>query len=205
MRPHQPFVSKALLISFLLASKLTVAEMAVLGEPLKERYRTEGLGSFYQTGKKADSYSIICDMGQAVPDPKTAEDWYINKKIPGLGFELRAKAVIERENNTHWAVGFVVIVKNNDILKVFKPLGEYEKGKWTGDAFNSWSGTSTDIRVFSERFGMDGYASFDLMDGMGFYYQYQGQEGPSYFLSNCRRIKKSGLPVYDWNFNVVPQ
>ena len=186
----------------LMASDLAIAQMAALGEPLKESYQLYGQGYeyFYNTYNKVDSYSIICDMGQAIPDKSLEQKWYTNKPIPGLRLELRARLAVENSDGTFSPMGFIVIVKSGDVLKVFKPIGDFKEGEWSGDAFNSWSGTSTDIEVFSERFGVDGYASFDLIDGMGFYYKSRDQDEPSYFLSNCRRIKKIGLPVYDWKF-----
>jgi hypothetical protein len=166
---------------------------------LKRSYKLDGLGykEFYQTGKNADSYSMICDMGQAIHDPKRT-DWYTNKPIRGLKLELRARAAFVSVTSQIKPMGFVVVTKNSDVLIIFKPVGNYENGVWDGDVFNSWSATETDIDVYSERFGKSGYAHFDLMDGNGFFYKSDGRKQPDSFLSNCRRIKKEKLPVYDW-------
>jgi len=171
--------------------------MAILGEPIKKQYLLEGYipAKLIQTGETAISFSIICDMGQAIPDPKK-ETWYLNAPVPGLKLELRARAILKLHDNTYNPLGFVVITKNGETLKVFKPLGDYVKGQWDGDAFNSWSGTDTDIRVFSEYSGKSGHAYFDLMDGNGFYFKSNKRDDPDYFLSKCRKIKKTGLPVY---------
>jgi len=175
--------------------------MAVFGEPLKSEYHLNGTGYdlFYQTGEVAESYSMMCDMGKAVPDPKK-KNWFLNKPIYGLTLELRAKAAQRDYNNDIKPMGFVVIVKDKDVLITFKPIGEYVDGQWEGDTFNSWSGNSTDIKIFNERFGESGYASFNLLDGNGFYYKNADRDKPDYFLSKCKRIKKSNLPVYDWKY-----
>lgn len=154
----------------LFAQVVCAGEIAVPGEPLKKSYKLEsGYKEFYQTGKFADGYSMICDMGQAIPDPKR-ENWYNNKPIRGLQLELRARAAftaaITEETKS---MGFVVVVKGSDELIVFKPLGDYSSGSWDGDVFSSWSNTATDIEVYSERFGSSGYAHFDLLDGQGFF------------------------------------
>ena len=174
-------------------------EIADINEPLKSSYKLDGLGykEFYQTGQYADSFSMICDMGQAIPDPKRS-DWYTNRPIRGLKLELRARAAFVDFENQIKPIGFVVVTKNSDVLIKFKPVGDYEKGKWDGDVFNSWSGTNTDIQVFSERFGRRGYAHFDLMDGNGFFYKSDSRKQPDYFLYECKRIKKEKLPIYDW-------
>ncbi|WP_119968420.1 hypothetical protein [Shewanella japonica] len=80
----------------------------------------------------------------------------------------------------------------------FSPLGDVIDNKWDGDVFNSWNANKTDIKVYSERFGVKGYAELDLIDGTGFYYKSSNDNDPSYFLSDCERIKKDNLPVYDW-------
>ncbi|MGY5453515.1 hypothetical protein ACVFI8_21610 [Agarivorans sp. MS3-6] len=181
-------------------SQIAVAgEIASLNEPLKKSYRLDGLGytEFYKTGEYFDSFSMICDMGQAIPDPERS-DWYTNKPIRGLKLELRARAVFVSAGNQVKPMGFVVVTKSSDVLITFKPLGDYENGVWDGDVFNFWSGTETDIKVYSERFGKSGYAHFDLMDGNGFFYKSDSRKQPDYFLSDCRRIKKQKLPVYDW-------
>lgn len=174
-------------------------EIADLNAPLKQSYMLDGLGykEFYQTGKNANSFSMICDMGHAIPNPQRP-DWYTNKPISGLKLELRARAAFVSANNQIKPMGFVVVTKNGDVLKTFKPIGGYENGEWDGDVFSSWSGTETDIAVYSERFGKSGYAHFDLMDGNGFFYKSDGRKQPDYFLSDCRRIKKEQLPLYDW-------
>ncbi len=183
----------------LIGSTFAFAERAVLDAPLKKEYYSKGSAykSFYQTGKIVDSYSMICDMGQAIPDAKK-DNWYVNMPIEGLKLELRARAArIDAKNNIR-PLGFVVVTKNGDALITFSPIGEYKDGGWEGDEFNFWSGTDTDITVYSERFGLSGYAHFDLLDGNGFFYKSSSSDNPDYFLSNCKKIRKINLPVYDW-------
>jgi hypothetical protein len=174
-------------------------EIAGLNEQLKNSYKLDGSGykEFYQTGKLVDSFSMICNMGQAIPNSDKS-NWYTNKPIQGLKLELRARVAFVSANKQAHPMGFVVVTKNSDDLITFKPIGDYENGVWDGDVFNSWSGTGTNIEVYSERFGKSGYAHFDLMDGNGFFYKSHSREQPDYFLSGCKRIKKEKLPVYDW-------
>jgi len=156
-----------------------------------------GYNLFFQTGETADSYSVICDMGQAIPD-SDKENWYTNKPIPSLKLELRARLALK--DNKPKPMGFIVITKNGEVLKRFSPIGDYIQGIWEGDVFNSWSATDTDIVVYSGRHGRDGLAEFDLLSGNGFYYKSLDKK-PAYFLSNCRKIHKKGLPVYDFAFS----
>ena len=187
-----------LILSFITHASVS-GEVAELHNPSKKSYKLAGTNynELYQTGKFADSYSMICNMGQALQDPKKP-DWYINKPIQGLKFELRARAAFIDFNKQVKPMGFVLVTKNNDTLITFKPLGDIVESKWDGDVFSSWSGTETDIKVYSERFGKSGYAYFDLLDGNGFFYKSDKRESPDYFLSDCKRIKKEKLPVYDW-------
>lgn len=189
------------------ASEMAFAQMAVLGEPLKKQYKfpAEEGSVFYQSGEVVDSYSMTCDMGQALPNPTRGDNWYSNKPIPGLKFELRARAAIKNLAGVIEPAGFIVITKNGEVLKVFRPLGDFTPGYWDGDTFNTWSGTDTDIGVYSERFGADGYAHFDLLSGQGLYYKKRSAANPEYFLYGCRRIKKTGLPVYTWKFGKLTQ
>ena len=175
------------------------AEKAILGEPLKKEYKLNGSGFklLSQTGEFVSSYSMICEMGQALPDPNR-EYWYLNKPIPELRLELRARAARRDQHNSIRPFGFVVVTKNKEVLFTFSPVGDYVNGSWDGDTFNSWSGSSAEIKVFNERFGRKGYAHFDLLDGNGFFYKSDSRENPDYFLSRCKRIKKSRLPVYEW-------
>lgn len=188
-----------LLLFFCCSQAVEAGEIAALNEPLKSSYKLDGLGykEFYKTGTYVDSFSMICDMGQAIPDSERS-DWYTNKPIQGLKLELRARAAIINSDKQVKPMGFVMVTKNSDVLITFKPLGDYENGVWDGDVFNSWSGAETDIEVYSERFGKSGYAHFDLMDGNGFFYKTDSRKQPDYFLSDCQRIKKEKLPVYDW-------
>jgi hypothetical protein len=176
--------------------------MAILDEPLKDSYRHVYTNDFdselYRTNEVADAFSFICDMGQAIPD-LNKEGWYENKPISGVKLELRAKLVFRFSDGDEHAYGFVVITKNGEILKTFKPLGEYVSGEWKGDFFNHWKHLESSVEVFSEESGKDGYANFNLIDGIGFYYESQYSK-PKYFLSNCRRIKKTSLPVYEYRF-----
>ncbi|MFC3194306.1 hypothetical protein ACFODZ_08650 [Marinicella sediminis] len=191
-----------LLISlFLLISNNSYSgEYAQIHEPIKKEYKQsllDGIKSTYkQTGEFKDSFSMICDMGEAI-EIEEKEGWYSNNPVPGLKLELRARAVTKMGETSFKASGFVVVTKNGDDLIVFKPIGNLENGVWNGDVFNSWDESATEIEVRSGRFGNDGYASFDLLDGKGFFYRNNNPD-PEYFLFNCKRIKKTGLPVYDW-------
>ncbi|WP_165725959.1 hypothetical protein [Pseudoalteromonas sp. SA25] len=175
------------------------SEIAILGEPLSKEYALNGdyYKVFYQTGKMATSYSAVCDMGQAIQNSKQ-KDWYTNKPIQGLKLELRARAAIIDIDGKVKPIGFVVVTKNKDVLITFSPLGEMVNGKWEGDIFSSWSGVSTDIKVFSGYIGRAGSANFDLLDGNGFFYKTGNTNQPDYFLSNCKRITKNNLPIYNW-------
>ncbi len=186
-------------LAAILSLPVGAGEIADINSQLKKSYSLSDTGykEFYQTGNHADSFSMVCDMGQAIPNSER-KGWYTNKPIAGLKLELRARATLIDMDGKIKPIGFVVVTKNNDILINFKPLGDMIKGVWDGDVFNSWSGTSTDISVYSERFGKSGYAHFDLLDGNGFFYKSDTNQSPDYFLSNCRRIKKKQLPVYDW-------
>lgn len=177
------------------------AEIAIHNEPLKSVFKLQGAyDEFYDTGKRVDAYSFICNMGKAIPDVKK-ENWYLNKPVNGLRFELRARAAFNTDTavSGYKAMGFVVVTKNSEVLKVFKPLGEFVSGDWNGDTFISWDYGSSDISVCSEYHCYGGYAYFDILSGNGFYYKSKGGE-PDYFLSGCKRIKKTNLPVYDWRF-----
>lgn len=184
-------------IVFLLIFSCTaaIAQQAKLGEPLKPEYRL-GLGStarLFATDETATGHSFICDMGQAIPSTER-DDWYTNKPVSGLRLELRARAINKAETSvpdTDTNYGFIVIVKNEEVLKVFKPLGS--------DVFTVWDSDDTDIIVYSELLGADGYAEFDLLSGNGFYYKTR-DSSPQYFLSNCRKIAKPNLPVYEYDF-----
>ena len=174
-------------------------EFAIYGEPIKKSYTTS-YGLFLQTGEKADSVDIICNMGQAIPDPEK-EEWFINRPIDGLTFELRSVAVFDGMLEKNKAAGFALVVKNEEVLKTFRPIGNYKNfsnATWEGDVFNAWSTADTDIKVFSERFGDNGFAELDLISGNGFYYKKQFQKEPAYFLSACTRSKVLSVPKYDW-------
>lgn len=192
-------IVKLSLFQAILYSCISSAEIAVEGEPLKDSYRSEGTfpAEMIKTTETADSYSLICDIGQAIPNKSRGESWYINKPIPGLRLELRARLV----STSGSTMGFTVITKNGEVLSRFKPLGDNVLGKWEGDVFSSWDATGTDIEVASERFGRSGLAQFDLISGNGFFYKKGESQDPDYFLSNCHRIKKPGLPIYNWNFD----
>lgn len=179
------------------------AEYAQLGAPLKQRYHSpvEPASTLYQTKETFSSYSMECDMGNAIPDPKKGDAWYVNKPVPGLKLELRAVAAMKDYNGKNKPIGFVVITKGGEILKTFRPIGDQIGEVWDGDVFNSWSADATDIKVFSERFGRSGYAYFDLLDGQGFYYKTENNKEPDYFLTNCRRIQAPALPVYELEFD----
>jgi hypothetical protein len=82
-------------------------------------------------------------MGQAIPDSSKA-GWYYNKPIPGLKLEQRARLVKRFSDGDEHAYGFVVITKGGEILKTFKPLGEYEFGKWKADLCNHWKHLETE-------------------------------------------------------------
>ena len=60
-------------------SNAVLAEMAVIGEPLKKVYLYQSAGNvsaeFHQIGETTDTFSMICDMGQAIPIPER-KAWY---------------------------------------------------------------------------------------------------------------------------------
>tara|TARA_R110000796_G_C14498966_1_gene428677 strand:+ start:271 stop:927 length:657 start_codon:yes stop_codon:yes gene_type:complete len=187
-------------------------EFAIYGDPIKKSYNT-GIsltlptgetfkGVFLQTGEKADSVDIICNMGQAIPDPEK-EAWFINRPIDGLTFELRSVAVFDGIIEKNKAAGFASVVKNGDVLKTFMPIGYYKnstkapwKATWHGDVFTTWSTADADIEVFGGRLGDNGFAKLDLFSGNGFYYKQRSQDGPDYFLSGCTRSKVLSVPKY---------
>jgi hypothetical protein len=185
-----------------------LAEKAVFGQPLKKEYVYHGsdgepVGFTKQTGATADGFSVICDMGQAMPS-LSRDGWYENKPIPGLRLEFRARAAKRhRSEYFGWdligSAGFVVVTKNNEVIKVFNPNGKHVGKVWTGDALHEWGAAEgTDLDAFDGSSGT--WARFDFMDGMGFYYE-QGNSKPKYFLSNCRKIKKANLPIYETHFD----
>ena len=183
---------------------LGFAEFAVWGEPLKKSYSFHGGGysAFYQTGKVADSYSMKCDMGNAVPDAER-KNWYIENPLYGLRLELKAQVAIvgKLKDKPTIPMGFVLIKKNEAVLTQFLPIGHYINSKWEGSIFNVWSGIETDISViFSGRDGSKGLAHFDLLSGLGFLYKPGnfGGRRPDFFLSNCSKVGETNLPVYDW-------
>ena len=187
------------LVSILLASAGAAStEIAEYGEPLKAEYPDPRV-SLHRTNETGFGYSMTCDMGAAIED-KVKEGWYTNRPIEGLTLQLKARIKLKSEwrNRT---LGFVTIVKHGDVLRVFKPIGHYEDGGWVGDTFSSWGNEDTSIKLYNQRSGTEGYAHFDLIDGDGFYYESQDDRTPKYFLSNCRRIKKKFLPVYEYITN----
>jgi len=176
-------------------------EIASFNEPLKSEYifTKPGSGRLYRTEQTFDSYSIICAVGQAIPD-NHREGWYVNKPIAGLSFEMRARLAIDTWDGLKPA-GFAVFVKNGEILKMLNPLGEYENGEWNGDVFSTWSHSSSDIVIISESLGRTEIGEIDLLDGNGLFYKSDIATTPDYFLSGCRRIAKNELPVYDHEFS----
>ena len=83
------------LISLSVASseKPTPDKPQAYNEPIKPEYRL-GYAKFVKTDQTGDGYSVICDVGQALPNP-SREGWYTNKQIYGLTFELRGRLVFE--------------------------------------------------------------------------------------------------------------
>jgi hypothetical protein len=189
-------------IFLVVSSNSQSGEYALIHEPLKKEYKLSILSgiesTFKQTGELRNSYSMSCDMGEAIEVPDK-EGWYSNNPVLGLKLELRARAVTQTHEKKFKPSGFVVVTKNGDDLIVFKPIGNFENGVWNGDVFNSWDESATKIEVRSGRFGKDGQASFDLLDGKGFFYRNLNPD-PEYFLFNCKRINKADLPVYNWYF-----
>ena len=194
------YIFTLLLLQFCFFSINSHAEVADIGVSLKKAYVVNNsFTSFYQTGKYADSYSMICEMAQAIPDP-TNNDKYISKPTLGLKLELRARATyIESITGIVRPIGFVVAVEESgETLISFTPLGKNVNGLWDGDVFNSWNGTSTKINVYSGDQEKKAYAHFDLHDGTGLFYKTSSRTHPDYFLSKCERILKKNLPVYEW-------
>lgn len=186
-----------LLVSF--SCVINANEVAIMGESLKEKYELDNGMYLLKTKRLVDSYSYICDMGQALKDDER-ENWYINKPIKGLKLELRARAALINHADYIKPMGFVVITKDNDVLITFSPVGDFVDGKWEGDAFNSWLADEGELKVYNERFGSKGFAKFDLLSGNGFYYKSKVNKEPDYFLSDCTRIKKTNLPLYDFKW-----
>ena len=166
------------------------SEFAVLGDPLKDRYEQGDYLALVSTGEKSDSYSYTCDMGEAVPI-EDKEGWYNNRPVYGLKLELSAKAVIDMKASKV-AAGFVSMVKNNTVLKTFKPLSI--------QVFSHWTMTDTDEEIGLGQYslGHGKLIQFDILDGKGFYYRDATEDDspPDYFLSRCTKVKKTDLPVY---------
>lgn len=194
------YVARLTCAAMLLPLTVAADELPGLDEPLKQSYVLKGdvTGTFAQTGKSAAGYSVICNMGQAIPNKKQGEDWYENRPIAGLTLELRAKLLQQTDPANLKPAGFVVLVKNGEVLKTFRPIGEMKGDVWVGDSFSSW-GPDTTIEVSNGGVGTDGFARINIIDGMGFYYNSRNEE-PAYFLSSCHKIPKPNLPVYDWHF-----
>ncbi len=194
------YILTLLLLKFYFFSVNSHAEVAITGASLKKAYVVNNdFTSFYQTGKYADSYSMICEMEQAILDPSN-NDQYISKPSLGLKLELRARATyIESITNIVRPIGFVVAVEESgNALISFTPLGKNVNGLWDGDVFNSWNGVSSEVNVHSGDLEKKAYAHFDLLDGTGLFYESNNRTHPDYFLSKCERILKKNLPVYDW-------
>ena len=124
------YIFTLLLLQFCFFSINSHAEVADIGVSLKKAYVVNNsFTSFYQTGKYADSYSMICEMAQAIPDP-TNNDKYISKPTLGLKLELRARATyIESITGIVRPIGFVVAVEESgETLISFTPLGKNVNG-----------------------------------------------------------------------------
>jgi len=184
------------------------SEIAPIGKPLKDSYNLSDGDQLINTGETEEAQSVICDMGRAIDvfrDDEVAQ--YRNQPIPGLQLELRARAGLSTFKGgfknpipTVDAMGYIVIVKNGQDLKIFSPKGGYENGEWEGDVLNSWSAKGTDIKFYDSYGGENGYAEIDLIDGRGLLYPYNGSEIAEYFLYDCRRIMETGLFVYVYEF-----
>lgn len=182
-----------LLLLAILCASPAVSEQAVFGEELKSRYSSSG--SIYKNrylvdiGENSFAYSFTCNMGEAIKD-EAREDWYTNRPVDGLKLELRARAIIRHDLRGDMALGFVAIRKHADDLKIFKPDINY--------AFSIWDINNTYLTISGARLEGESSIYFDLLDGKGFYYRNLNSDDPDYFLSKCKRIKKEGLPVYEY-------
>ena len=144
--------------------------------PLKKEYFIDELFNyrtteFYayrytRTASNMNGFSVICDMGQAIPDAEN-ESWFKNNPILGLSLELRARAVIAHSYDSDqffYNVGFVVIVKNGEVMKSFDPPESWFLPWWTQ--------SSTDISISNWKYGTkEDSLKFDLLSGNGFYYK----------------------------------
>ena len=190
-------------LTFLPSLVFAEAELPSYDDPLKDKYVSyvgdNKFSEFFNTGEMGKGYSVVCDMGNAIPIPDK-KGWYSNQPIYNLKFELRAKLLLNQKSGLRPS-GFVLLTKKGVVLDSFKPIGDMLDGKWDGDHFNSWASEGTDIEVFSERFGKSGYAHFDLLEGNGFYYKQRDNKEADFFLSNCTKRVNKNLPIYDWRYD----
>jgi hypothetical protein len=184
-----------------------------LEEKLKEEYDlyhgiiiaspgSLGTAVMRQTGTFGSAPSAICNVGKAIPS-EAGNDYYYNQPIEGLRLELRARAIMQPRNGNSTAMGWVVFEKNGEIIKVFEPVGEMEEGRWKGNLLSSWSTEKSTISVWNGLNGVGGRLAFDLMTGQGFYFDRPNTDVPSFFLYDCRKIQKQGLPIYQIKFKGV--
>ncbi len=157
----------------------------------------------YHTGEYADSYSMICEMGQAIPVKgryRNSPITYNYIPIVGLRLELIARLADKSVGNKLRSCGFVVVTENQEALLTFNQSGDYsDNERWNWDNFICWYPKKEYIRVQSMRHNQGGYASayFDLRDGNGFYYKTKDNSKPDYRLYGCRKVLAQKLPVYD--------
>ncbi len=169
-------------------------------EPLKSVYHSRQLSDvssndkyvyrFTRTRLSETGFSVICDMGKAVPDSED-EDAYSNQPMPGLRIELRARAMVRHSYDgepLYYNTGFVVVVKDGAVTKSFDPPKPWFL-PW-------WSNSKNDIYLRDwPPTGKADSLNFDLLSGNGLYHK-DGSTKASHFLSNCRKITKQKLPVY---------
>ena len=168
-------------------------------EPLKsvyesasnDKYRT----SLMDTEERGTGVALKCEVGQALPDPNR-DGWFTNKPIPGLQLLAEPAFIVERElpnfsDRTH---GWIVFVKNGEMLKQLEPKGDDWFLAWDVEAAEYSFSTGSDFRGPT--------LDFSLMSGNGFYYSASpnGSGRPEFFLSGCSRSKVVDLPVYDFVF-----
>jgi hypothetical protein len=167
--------------------------------PLRHEYVTGELNlfekkfiyRFTKTDLTEDGFSVICNMGFAIPDDEK-EGWYSDKPIAGFQLELRARAIINRFPGTEGDfvnAGYVVLARNGEIVKSLDPTKR--------SFLLTWSNSGPAIYVAHGSLdGAIGSLSFDLLSGNGFYYKDESEK-PDYFLSECRKIVKPNLPLYE--------
>lgn len=181
-----------------------------LDQPLKDQYElyygliqapagSPGTPVLRKTGDVGTAPSFICDVGKPIPTGKRKFEYYF-RPIEGLTLELRARAIKRSGASELRAMGWVVFVKNGQVIKTFDPAGQMSDGRWKGNILNSWAIDETKISVGNGLEAEKGLVLFDVMDGQGFHFDDPTSPVPSWQLQDCRRIQKQALPIYEVTF-----